>query len=347
MLTLTNKAVPVNPRNSNLELFRILMMLAIVAHHYVVNSGLLPVMAQKPNSCQSIGLYLFGMWGKTGINCFVLITGFFMCKLQISMKKLLRLIAEILFYSIIINLIFLITHKVSLSKELFFKSLNILADVNKNFVSAFLLYYCFIPFANTLVQNLSQKQHATLIILGLFIYSVLGKFPWVFIKMDYLVWFILLHFIASYICFYGIFKDDNTRLWGGISIGLALLAAFSVILQITKGRIWPYWFVMDSNAPLAISCAVAWFNFFRNVRIKQSRFINTVAAGTFGVLLIHANSDTMRVWLWEDLLNCSGQYGKPTLFLHAVLSVIIVFSVCNLIDFLRRRFIETPLFAKL
>ena len=76
MLTLTNKAVPVNPRNSNLELFRILMMLAIVAHHYVVNSGLLPVMAQKPNSCQSIGLYLFGMWGKTGINCFFLLLGF-------------------------------------------------------------------------------------------------------------------------------------------------------------------------------------------------------------------------------------------------------------------------------
>ena len=28
-------------RNSNLELFRILTMLSIVVHHYVVNSGLL------------------------------------------------------------------------------------------------------------------------------------------------------------------------------------------------------------------------------------------------------------------------------------------------------------------
>lgn len=27
-------------RNSNLELYRIIVMLAIVAHHYVVNSGL-------------------------------------------------------------------------------------------------------------------------------------------------------------------------------------------------------------------------------------------------------------------------------------------------------------------
>ncbi len=32
-----------------------------------------------------------------------------------------------------------------------------------------------------------------------------------------------------------------------------------------------------------------------------SRFINIIGAGTFGVLLIHANSETMRNWLWHDV----------------------------------------------
>jgi hypothetical protein len=62
-------------RNSNLELYRILVMLAIVAHHYVVNSGLMSLMDADPLNLKSIFLYLVGMWGKTGINCFVLITG--------------------------------------------------------------------------------------------------------------------------------------------------------------------------------------------------------------------------------------------------------------------------------
>lgn len=31
-------------RNSNLELYRIVTMLLIVAHHYVVNSGLIQIM---------------------------------------------------------------------------------------------------------------------------------------------------------------------------------------------------------------------------------------------------------------------------------------------------------------
>lgn len=30
-------------RNSNLELYRIIVMLFIVSHHYLVNSGLLPI----------------------------------------------------------------------------------------------------------------------------------------------------------------------------------------------------------------------------------------------------------------------------------------------------------------
>lgn len=37
-------------RNSNLELYRIIVMLLIVAHHYVVNSGLMSVMKRGTTS---------------------------------------------------------------------------------------------------------------------------------------------------------------------------------------------------------------------------------------------------------------------------------------------------------
>ena len=62
-------------RNSNLELFRIILMLLIVAHHYVVNSGMMSEMAKDPFAANSLFFYLFGAWGKTAINGFVMITG--------------------------------------------------------------------------------------------------------------------------------------------------------------------------------------------------------------------------------------------------------------------------------
>ena len=102
---------PASHRDSNIELFRIITMFFIVAHHYVVNSGLTledgPI-AANPLSGNSIFLLLFGAWGKIGINCFVMITGYFMCKSSITLRKFAKLLGEIMFYKIGIGLIFLI-----------------------------------------------------------------------------------------------------------------------------------------------------------------------------------------------------------------------------------------------
>ena len=85
-------------RDSNIELFRIIMMLLIIAHHYVVNSGLMDEIAKASFGLKPIVLLIFGAWGKIGINGFVLITGYFMCKSQISAQKFLRLLLEVVFY---------------------------------------------------------------------------------------------------------------------------------------------------------------------------------------------------------------------------------------------------------
>ena len=76
-------------RKTNLELLRIIAMYFIVAHHYVVNSGLTsssgPIF-KDTLSIKSLFLLLFGAWGWTGINCFILLTGYFMCKQTISLR---------------------------------------------------------------------------------------------------------------------------------------------------------------------------------------------------------------------------------------------------------------------
>lgn len=62
-------------RNSNLELYRIIVMLLIIAHHFVVNSGLTGHIIENGDySAKSGAMMFFGAFGKTGINCFVLIT---------------------------------------------------------------------------------------------------------------------------------------------------------------------------------------------------------------------------------------------------------------------------------
>lgn len=51
-------------RDSGIELFRIISMIIIVAHHYVVNSGLIDLIsARTSTSAKDIFLLIFG-WGE-------------------------------------------------------------------------------------------------------------------------------------------------------------------------------------------------------------------------------------------------------------------------------------------
>ena len=134
-----------SPRNSNIELFRIVLMLLIVSHHYVVNSGMMAVMEENPFALNSLFFYMFGAWGKTAINGFVMITGYFMCKSQITLRKFLKLILQVSFYNVIIYFVFVISGYSSFSFSSFVVAVLPVQQVGGDFVSAFLLFYLFIP----------------------------------------------------------------------------------------------------------------------------------------------------------------------------------------------------------
>ena len=147
-------------RSSNIELFRILAMLMIVAHHYVVNSGLLNCIEnQTTHEIRDYILLLIGRGGKTGINCFVFITGWFMCKSHISVKKFIKLLAEVEFYSVTIYMLFLLLGYQTFTIKSFGKAVFPFYDVSTGFTSCFLLFYLMIPYFNTFIQVLQKKEH--------------------------------------------------------------------------------------------------------------------------------------------------------------------------------------------
>ncbi len=330
-------------------------MFLIVAHHYVVNSGLTaadgPIFAD-PLSAKSVFLLLFGMWGKTGINCFVLITGYFMCQSKITVKKYAKLLLEIYFYRFVIYAIFLVTGYSQFHLVPFVKLFFPVTNISDGFTGCFLMFYLTIPFLTILVQNMTQKQHQMLLLLCGVMYVLIGTIPGFEIRFNYVSWFGVLFFIGSYLQRYPQKRFENTRFWGLLTLVSVAAAVCSVlIMNWLKAKLGhsglPYWFVQDSHKILAVATAVTSFMFFKNLKMRNSKFINSVAASTFGVLLIHAQSDTMRQWLWKDTLNNVGAYDTEFTYLHAVASVIGVFVICVLIDQLRIRFFERPVLDRL
>ncbi len=338
-------------RNSNIELYRIIVMILIVAHHYVVNSGLVEVIEETPMSSKDFFYLLFGAWGKTGINCFVLITGYFMCKTEISLTKFLRLFLWIFTYSIIITGIFTLVGYTPLQLSKMWMEIVPFRNITLNFGTCFMLFYLCIPFLNILINNMTKRQHALLIMLLMFIYTLHGSVPKVDVYMNYVSWFCVVYFISSYLRLYPLKKDDDRTFWLVLTIiswSLSILSIFflSFIQMKYTDNIqvnFSYLLISDSNSILALSNGVTSFMLFKNITIKKSKIINTISACSFGVLIIHANSNTMRMWLWNDIVDCVGHYDVEFYWLYAIASVLCIYLVCTLIDLIRMNTIETPL----
>lgn len=321
-------------------------MILIVAHHYVVNSGLTDVMKVAPTSFKSIYLYIFGMWGKTGINCFVLITGYFMCQSRITLRKFTKLLLWVEFYKIVIYFIFCSFGYIDFSFTSFVKKLLPINSITDGFVSCFLVFFLTIPFLNILIKNMSKQQHAMLLVLSLFIYSFWAQIPFIKVNLNYVIWFDVLYLISSYLRIYGFGESIGYKKWGWLTLCSILLSVLSVITIVCFGLSFhEYYFVSDSNAILAVIVSVCAFMFFKSYPLKYHKWINSIGATTFGVLLIHANSDAMRQWLWKDLLNNVGIFNEGgAIYMHSVISVLGVFIICTIIDQLRLRYIEEPIF---
>lgn len=335
------------PRKSNLELFRIIVMLFIVAHHYVVNSGLMPIVTADFPSAKSTFLTLFGCFGKIGINCFVLITGYFMCTSQITLRKALKLLLQIEFYKIVFFCIFVAMGYIDLTPKAIFKDIAPIVALQRGFVDCYIVFFCFIPFLNILINGMNKKQYQILLGLSLLVFSI---FPQTVISVgySYVSWFMVVYLIAAYFRLYPPQWSLSTRYTGLATMVCMVVSLISVrggaqMFSVLGGKINFFFFVSDSNKPLAITTAVCAFLFFKNLNIGYSKIINTIAASTFGVFLIHANSDAMRQWLWKDTLDNVGYYAG-NVYLHAIVSVLAVYAICTAIDFIRIQLLEKPVF---
>jgi hypothetical protein len=337
-------------RESNLELYRIICMLMIVAHHYVVNSGLTGddgFLVTEPTAPNSLFLALFGAWGKTGINCFLMITGYFMCTSKITLRKFVKLMAQIYLYKLLLFQIFVMVGYETVSLVRIVKLIMPTWGFTNNFTGCFIGFWVTIPFLNVLVHNMTKRQYELLLILMLGMYTVLGSIPTFGVTFNYVMWFGIIYFIASYIRLYPQPIFERRSIWGWLTLVSIVLAIASILglrlLFESKFAGYSSFFVSDSNKFFAVVIAFCSFLWFKNMNIKYNKVVNTFGAATFGVLLIHANSDAMRTWLWKDTVDVVGHYltmNTGILALYSVGVVLAIFIICNLIDQLRIATVE-------
>ncbi len=340
-----NRLTPPGARETNFEAYRIILMLLVVMHHFVVNSGVMTAISYDLSARRALLYLTVGMWGQSALNGFVLISGFFMCNKNVTAGKYARLLAEIMFYRLAIAAVFWCTGYEPFTAKALITALLPVTNVKDSATQAVLVVYLCIPFLNRMLHALTKKQHLLLLLLAGFIFPFCSTFKFMTFAAEYSPWFCAVYCIGAFIGMHPGKMYRKRELWG-LAMMFSMVISFASVLNCVNAKNSPYIYMNEPYKVLPLLNAVFSFLFFGGLKLPYSRAINKVASAAFGVLLIHTAGAPMRRFLWTDLLKVSKGYwlSAPLMLAHVAGCVLGVYIVCTVIDLLRSRFLERPLF---
>lgn len=331
-------------RKSNIELLRVLSMIMIVFYHFFVH-GEFEITSLSTNA---VIMEILSLGGRIGYDCFIIISGYFLIKSEFKINKLLRFIFQVTFYSIGLYLIFLISGKIKFGIKTFANALLPIIYMNYSFATEYVILLFISPYLNKFIYSVERKQLQNLIIILFTCWSII---PTIFngdMGFSSVGLFVYLYLIGAYIRIYEVkwmrsFKINVSGLF--VMIGCLIL---SVIIFNVAGIKIPTLFSKATHfseatyVPVVLS-SIFLFLIFKNIDMKYSKAINVISSATFGVLLIHDN-EYVRNFLWIEVFKNSSMIKSKYFIIYEILVVLSVYIVCTIIEIIRSRLIEQPLF---
>lgn len=324
----------------------------IMPCHYVMSGGTLGLVDSSHLTFNMYFAEIFSRVGRMGNNCFMLITGYFMCLHSFSLQKFYKILLQVTFYAVLIYLLFVLTGWADFSLKRFCLFLfSVPCGVGSNFIGSFMAVYLLCPFFNKLVTTLDEKTLRNLLIVLILIFSVCNTVFSYPPRFEMVGWYATVYVTGSYLRLFppSIFlKKGNVLLF--LIVNLVIIIG-SILLITFLSQYNPVFLnyaqiaLDQSNYIMSYSCAVAFFLFFKSLKIPNSIVINKIAATTLGVLCIHEHSSEMHKFLYDDLFNVKENFDSIGFPFYMFVCIIITYLFCVVIDLLRQRFLEKPLLS--
>ena len=312
-------------RQSNIELLRIISMLMILMVHFTGATFPLPPKATLTHFCDinSIAKILMESFSIIGVNCFVLISGYF--GIKPSVKGVVNFILWCAFYSVVIYAIYTIAKPTQYNILDLIESFGIFSHTDLWFIPAYFALYIIAPIINKGIADLKAKPFI-LLLCGLTFINVYLGWGWshkinptVYNVMQLIYIYIIGRFLKVHISRY-----RNIKHW-------YIVGYFASFLLITLSTLFcKSTMAFAYNSPFVISASIFFFLIFTSFRFYSPN-INFIASSAFAVYLIHKMPP-----IWNDLKNLlidNTKNADPFTFtLFWVLFIALIFSSCITID---------------
>lgn len=334
-------------RLNNFEALRILAMFMVVVLHYLSKGNLLTPITEPFTAVSYLG-WLIEAFAIVAVNVYVLITGYFMCESRMKLGRLLQIVCQVLWYTMLVPVVLCACGMMKPSELGVYELLQCIFPIHTKhywFVTSYVLLMLMVPFLNAGIRYMSQKQLALATAL-LVLYQTMPKsiLPLKFSDdaAGYdMVWLVCLYLIAAYIRKYGLpfFSSLKKSL---LCYVVSVLAIWSSLLLLRVIYIkWDVFgtsvnFAYNYNHLFCLAASVSLFYACKHWQLpdgKISCFVGKVAPYTFGVYLLHEHILVRN--RWTEWLQTAPTQQIPVFLAELLGKTLLVLAVGMLLDWLR------------
>ena len=329
-----------------MELFRILCMFLVLFFHVygfvdILNNSIAP--NSRPLSTFTTQLLVSATFGC--VDVFILLSGWYGINTKAS--KIAAFVFQVLFYSVISYLLFIIVFPDINFSPSFLIHIFILDDYW--FVPIYLLLYIFAPALNDYIRQSGHLQFKTLLITIIAFQCVYG---WLNPREAGLLEgrspfsFIILYMLAGYLRRFPVRIKSYSKsilflLYAVFTVANALLAytAKQANNQILVDTVYQF------SSPLIIAGSVCLLLLFNNIKLSYNKTVNWIAASSFAAFLIHCFPLFIDKVFKPQVEYLYHTYNAPLFILLSTLYVVAIYVASILIDQVRL-FANKSLFRK-
>ena len=287
-------------RQANFELLRIVLMLLIVMGHIIMYSDKL----SKTGTADYYIANFIRSFTTVAVNAFVLLTGYFGTTRNI--KKLFAMDMRVCFYTwggfllgIILNVH---THSFTKDIQLLFP----VATKQYWFISIYFVLCILSPYLNAFLEYTSEKMLKETLLAGLVLFYILSTCSFLInaaqIVTDAgygIVNFVYLYCLGYYIRHY--YEDQHGVALPFFIYLLACMGTFFVNAMMSCMIGFYFDSMISYNTIFTLGGSIGLFVCFKNLRIKQNRFVIWLGKHSLSVYLVHM-CPPVSVFLFQELL---------------------------------------------
>lgn len=347
---ITKSPQQISNRYSNAELLRIISILMITIHHFLVNPGMYfaGIMRDVPIVPHFEWATILNGFCYIGVNCFLLISGFFGIKFR--WKRLFELWLTCIFCAIITFGLSFLKYGTLAWTDLMKESIFCFTCGSAWFVRTYVVLMLLAPILNFARDNMTKSQY----IYAILIMTILSVYGGYFMQLKVfnnngytLGQFIFLYFVGAYLSKYSKIIQNHRWIYFAIYILTSLGWSMFTIAKLNGETfsIGPLsiWSPFTYNNPFILVSAISFFCFIMTFKFNIP-CINYIAKSTLSVYLLSISgvslvNSLMLSFIKRHLSTCTLSFESAILIVLLGTILLFIFSIG--IDQIRR-LIMTP-----